>query len=173
MKNKRKTSLPKLLIIGAARWGKDTMAEILEEEFGYLFKSSSLAASEIFIYDELKKKYNYKTPEECFEDRVNHRAEWYNMICDYNKDDKAKLAKEILEQADCYVGMRDKYEVDECINQKIFDLIIWVDASERLPLEGSESFKIDKSYADIIVNNNDTLEAFKKRVVNLGKALNL
>lgn len=59
------------------------------------------------------------------------------------------------------------------MRQGLFDLIIWVDASVRLPLEGSESFKIDKSYADIIVNNNDTLEAFKKRVINLGKALNL
>lgn len=108
MKNKRKTSLPKLLIIGAARWGKDTMAEILEEEFGYLFKSSSLAASKIFIYDELKKKYNYKPPEECFEDRVNHRTEWHEMICEYNKNDRAKLAKEILKIADYYVGINNQ-----------------------------------------------------------------
>ena len=97
---------PKLLIIGHQRHGKDTLAEILNEEFGLRFKSSSLSAAEIFIYDELKYKYEYKTPEECFEDRVNHRAEWYNMICDYNKDDKARLAKGILESADCYVGMR-------------------------------------------------------------------
>lgn len=163
----------KLLVIGHKRHGKDSFAEILAEQFNFKFKSSSVAASEIFIYDELKKKYNYKTPEECFEDRVNHRAEWYDMICAYNKPDKAKLAKEILEIANCYVGMRDRAEIDECVNQKLFDLIIWVDASERLPLEDSDSFKIDKSYADIIVDNNDTLEVFKKRVINLGKALNL
>jgi hypothetical protein len=45
----------------------------------------------------LKVKYGYKTSEECFEDRVNHRSEWYDMICEYNLNDKAKLAKGILE----------------------------------------------------------------------------
>jgi hypothetical protein len=52
-----------------------------------------------------------------FEDRVNHRSEWYDMICEYNLNDKAKLAKGILEITDCYVGMRDRNEISECINQ--------------------------------------------------------
>jgi hypothetical protein len=75
--------LPKLLIIGHARHGKDSMAEILQENFGLKFKSSSEAAAEIFIYDVLKGKYSYKTPQECFKDRVNHRAEWHQLICEY------------------------------------------------------------------------------------------
>ena len=125
---------PKLLILGSARHGKDTLAELLRDHFGFKFISSSQAAADIFIFDELKEKYGYSTPEECFEDRVNHRAEWYNMICDYNKTDRAKLAKGILERADCYVGMRDKFEIEESMKQGLFDLIIWVDASKRLPL---------------------------------------
>ncbi len=161
----------KLLIIAHKRWGKDTLAELLKEQFGFKFKSSSQAAAEIFIYDELKEKYGYTTPEQCFEDRVNHRAEWYNMICDYNKDDKARLAKEILERSDCYVGMRDRDEITECIKQGLFDLIIWVDASERLPLESPDSFNIDKSCADIIIDNNGTFEEFKARVARIGKII--
>jgi hypothetical protein len=164
-------TFPKLLIIGSARWGKDSMAEILADNFGLKFKSSSQAAADIFIYDELKEKYDYKTSEECFEDRVNHRAEWYNMICGYNINDKAKLAKGILEITDCYVGMRDRCEISECINQGIFDLIIWVDASERLPLEDSSSFNIDKSCADVILDNNGTYEQFVDRVIRFGKVL--
>jgi len=163
--------LPKLLIIGSARHGKDSMAEILQENFGLKFKSSSQAAAEIFIYDALKEKYGYQTPEECFEDRVNHRAEWHQLICDYNIDDKAKLAKGILEQAECYVGMRDYREIKECINQELFDLIIWVDASERLPDEDSSSFNINKEDADIIIDNNSTYEEFETRVIRLGEAL--
>lgn len=135
---------PTLLIIGSARHGKDTLAELLNEEFGLKFKSSSQAAADIFIFDELKGKYNYETSEQCFEDRVNHRPEWYQMICDYNKDDLAKLAKGILSITDCYVGMRDRNEIEECVKQKLFDVIVWVDASERLPLESPESFNIDK-----------------------------
>lgn len=163
--------IPKLLIIGHGRHGKDSCAEILEKYFGLNFKSSSLAAAEIFIYDRLKEKYGYSTFEECYEDRSNHRAEWYDLICDFNRSDLAALAKEILKKTDCYVGMRDHREITECKKQGIFDLIIWVDASERLPLEDSSSFNITKQDADIIIDNNSTLEAFEERVIRLGKIL--
>jgi hypothetical protein len=163
---------PKLLIIGNARHGKDTLAELLRDHFGLKFMSSSQAAADIFIFDTLKDKYNYKTSEECFEDRVNHRVEWYDMICEYNKDDKAKLAKGILENTDCYVGMRSRYEIEESIKQGLFDLIIWVDASERLPLESADSFDIDISCADIIITNNTSLKDFKFKALRLGNILN-
>lgn len=168
---KEKNESPKLLIIGSARWGKDSFAEILNEHFGLSFQSSSQAAANIFLYDSLKDKYGYKTPEECFEDRVNHRAEWKNMICHYNKDDRAKLAKEILKNSDCYVGMRDREEINECMRQGLFDIIVWIDASDRLPLEPADSFDIDKSCADIIIENNGTFEEFKEKVLRFGKIL--
>lgn len=153
------------------RHGKDSFAEILNEHFGLSFQSSSQAAANIFLYDSLKDKYGYKTPEECFEDRVNHRAEWKTMICHYNKDDRAKLAKEILKNSDCYVGMRDREEINECMRQGLFDIIIWVDASDRLPLESSDSFDIDKTCAHIIIENNGTFEEFKEKVLRFGKIL--
>jgi len=161
----------KFLIIGHMRHGKDTFAELLKEQFEFKFKSSSQAAAEIFIYDELKGKYGYTTPEQCFEDRVNHRGEWHDMIWNYNKEDGARLAKEILKIADCYVGMRERKEIQECLNQDLFDLIIWVDASERLPLESPDSFNIDKSCADFFVDNNGTFEEFKARVARIGKII--
>ena len=58
---------PTLCLVGHMRHGKDSMAEILQDEFGLRFKSSSEAAAEIFIYDVLSKKYGYETPFECFE----------------------------------------------------------------------------------------------------------
>lgn len=164
-------NMTKILIIGHARHGKDTLAEILNEEFGLTFKSSSQSAAEIFLYDALKDKYGYKTPEECFEDRVNHRAEWKTMICEYNKNDRAKLAKGILEKSDCYVGMRDREEIKECLNQKLFDIIIWVDATERMPLEDASSFNIDKTCADIIIENNGTFDEFKTKAIRLGNII--
>ena len=103
----------RLLIIGHGRMGKDTMAEILRDEFGMTFESSSQAASDIFLYDLMKEKYGYETSEECFEDRHNHRQEWYEAIKEYNKDDKVKLAKGIVERTGCYVGMRDREEIKE------------------------------------------------------------
>ncbi len=70
---KMKIKQIKLLVLGHKRHGKDTFAELLAEEFKYTFESSSQAAADIFLYDELKDKYSYETPEECFEDRMNHR----------------------------------------------------------------------------------------------------
>ena len=153
------------------RHGKDTFAELLRDNYGLTFQSSSQAAADIFIYDELKEKYGYETSEECFEDRVNHRPEWHQMICDYNKDDQARLAKGILKNNDCYVGMRDTDEIKECMRQGLFDLIVWVDASERKPSEPKNSFNIDKSIADIIIENNGTLEEFEEKDDRIARTL--
>ena len=166
MRTKKNTTI---CVLGHCRHGKDSFAEILNQEFGYTYQSSSQAASDIFLYAALKDKYGYKTSEECFEDRVNHRAEWKQMICDYNVDDRAKLAKGILQNSDCYVGMRDWEEIDECMNQGLFDIIIWIDASERLELEPESSFNITKDCADIIIENNTDFESFRKRVIRFGK----
>jgi hypothetical protein len=55
------------------------------------------------------------------------------------------------------------------MNQGLFDLIVWVDAGERLPHEDASSFNIDKSCADIIVENNGSYEEFVDKVIRLGK----
>lgn len=161
----------KILILGNARHGKDTLAELLQDNFGLTFMSSSQASSDFFLYNQLKDKYGYTSPEECFNDRVNHREEWYQSICDYNKDNRARLAGDILSRTDCYVGMRDKAEFDECVKQNLFDIIIWVDASKRIALEPGTSFNIDISDADIIVENNGTFEDFVQKSKRIGKIL--
>lgn len=146
---------PKLLIIGHARHGKDTIAGMIEKETGMSFKSSSEMAAQIFIYDELKEKYGYKTFMECFEDRMAHRQEWYELIRDYNNPDKAKLAKEILQHNDMYVGMRDQEEINKCIKDEVFDMIIGVFDPNK-PLEPKESFNIDLFLSsDIIIPTGD------------------
>ena len=154
----------KILILGHARHGKDTVAEMINEDFGLDFKSSSMACAEIFIYDALKDKYGYKTFEECYEDRMNHRAEWHDMICEYNKDDKARLAKKILEDNDMYVGMRSDDEVIESKRQSVFDLIIGV-YDYRKPLESPDSFSINIwEHCDFVIPNGTTLEDLYWRV---------
>ena len=160
--------MKKLLIIGHARHGKDTVAGFMDEIFGLKSKASSMAASEIFLYEALKEKFGYKTPEECFEDRVNHRALWHDMICEYNKDDKARLAKDILKDNDIYTGMRSNVEVEECLRQGVFDLVIGV-YDPRKPLEPRDSFDIDMwEKADVIIPNSEGLAELQTRVRKLG-----
>ncbi len=156
--------MKKLLIIGHARHGKDTVAGMFNEMYGYTFKSSSQAAAEIFIYDALKDKYGYKSFEECYKDRMNHRDEWYNMICEYNLEDPARLAKEIMKTNDIYVGMRSAREIESCVEQGIFDYVVAV-YDERKPLEDDSS--LDDAifeYTDVALNNSGTLDDLKRQV---------
>jgi len=157
----------KLLIIGHKRSGKDTLAAILEN-YGLTFDSSSLAAARIFIFDKLRSKYGYTTIEECFEDRVNHRQEWFDLICAYNKHDKARLYNQITKIRDGYVGMRNVEEF-EAVDP---DLVIWVDAAKRLPPEtGSMNIPSDHPKIDIVLPNNGSEREFLKRCHLLGKIL--
>lgn len=157
----------KILILGHANHGKDTLAGIISELFGYSFKSSSVAATEIFLYDALRDKYGYKTTGECFEDRINHRAEWHDLICEYNTPDKAKLAREILKQNDMYVGMRSHEEIVECHNQHLFDLVLGI-FDPRKPLESVDSFSIDVfEESDIVVPNAKSIDHLREKVKTL------
>jgi hypothetical protein len=161
-----------ILIIGHMQHGKTTVAEMLEDEYGLTFKDSSMASAEIFIYDELKDKYGYNSFEECLEDRKQHRPEWFKLICDYNYPDKSRLAKEILNRADIYVGMRSDDELQECIKQNIFDLIIGV-YRPSFPEEPKSSFDINLwEFSDIIIPNDGTLIDLRKKITKLKLILN-
>lgn len=155
--------LPKLLIIGHGRHGKDVLADIFCKEYGFKAKSSSMAAAEILLYGQLKEKYVYKTFEECYADRHNHRAEWFDIITNYNTPDKSKLARVIMEENDIYVGMRNSDEIAACKENDIFDFVIWVHRP-GVDLEGSDSFNITKEDADLIVVNDGNSENFREKL---------
>jgi len=148
----------KLLVIGHGRHGKDTVCEILRDKYGYSFESSSQFCSKLFIYDMLKKKYNYSSEEECYADRHNHREEWYNAICDYNVPDAARLGREIFKAHDIYCGLRNKREYFAMRNTNVFDYAIWVDRSDYLPPESKDSMTLEPWMADFHIDNNGTLE---------------
>ena len=82
--------------------------------------------------------------------------------------DKARLAKDILEGHDCYVGMRDLEEFKAA--KDLFDAIIWVDASKRL---GTSEYtnKIPVSEADMVITNDGSFEDFKEKARLLGNML--
>ena len=160
---------PKLLIIGHARHGKDTLANYLRDVHDFRVADSSIRAAEIFLFDKLATKYGYTTFQECYLDRVNHRAEWFQEIKAYNTPDKTRLARNIMADSDIYVGMRDSDEINACMAAKIFDAIFWVDASERLPPEPTDSFNIDASLATFIIDNNGDLDQFYDTIEGIEK----
>jgi hypothetical protein len=148
----------KLLVIGHGRHGKDTVCEILRDRYGYSFESSSQFCSRLFIYNDLKEKYNYDNEEQCYADRHNHRAEWYDAICNYNVPDASRLGREIFKQHDIYCGLRNKKEFHAMKNTGVFDYAVWVDRSDHLPEEAKTSMSLEQWMADFTIDNNGSLE---------------
>lgn len=161
------SKLPKLLVVGHGRHGKDTVCEILKDRYSFSFESSSRFCSKLFIFEELKDKYGYSNEEECYADRHNHRTEWYNMIHDYCRDDLARLGKEIFKEHDIYCGLRNKREFHAMRNTGVFDYCIWVDRSNHLPPEPVESMSLEPWMADFVIDNNGTLAQLNTNVENL------
>ena len=148
----------KLLVIGHGRHGKDTVCEMLCDDYGYSFESSSQFCSTLFIYNDLKDKYGYANEQECYADRHNHRTEWYDAICAYNVPDAARLGREMFDAYDIYCGLRNKKEFHAMKNTGVFDYAIWVDRSDHLPPEPKESMSLEQWMADFTIDNNGTLE---------------
>lgn len=153
----------KVLIIGYARHGKDTVGEMLQS-LEYKATSSSIYAAEKVVYPVLKARYWYSSVEECFNDRFNHRSEWYELITEYNQDDKARLCREMINDGyDVYVGLRNKEELDAA--RHLYDVVVWVDATERLrSAEDATSCTVTKDDADIIIENNGSLDDLFEKV---------
>lgn len=159
----------KLIVFGYKRHGKDTTCEFLEQKFGLGFRSSSYFACEEFIFDLLKDEHGYASIDECFEDRVNHRELWYNLIRDYNKEDRTRLGRGIFQVAPVYCGIRDRDEFEALKKKRLFDVSVWIDASERLPDEDESSMNLNKKDADFIITNNGSEAEFLKKLEHFFK----
>jgi hypothetical protein len=154
----------KLLVVGHARHGKDTFCEYLRDYYGYKFVSSSEFCAEKVIFPVLSPIYGYKTVKECFDDRSNHRLEWFNLISDYNASDPARLGRDIFAESDIYCGLRNSKEMEALKAERAYDISIWVDASLRVPLEDSSSNTISKDMIDYLIDNNGTQEEFETEI---------
>lgn len=153
----------KIAVISQANQGKDTLCEIVSEIYNVPFVSSTYYIAEHIVFPLLKDKYGYRNLEECLKDKANHRKEWADIINKYNEKDLSKVAKDILSINDFYCGIRCKKQLEA--SKHLFDLIIWVDASERLGVtENSSSITVTKDDADIIITNNGTKEEFERKV---------
>ncbi|ANS06215.1 hypothetical protein HOR19_gp22 [Phage MedPE-SWcel-C56] len=157
----------KLLIIGHGRHGKDTVAEIMRDYHGWSFRSSSSWGAEHVIYPSVKAthspaflagrdwKWFY---ENRHDDTISccGRKFWFDAFKRYNEDNGGDaIAHGVLSEADIYVGMRSRHEFEA--GRRLFDHVIWVDASGRLPPEDSSSMELTKEDADIVVDNNSTM----------------
>lgn len=158
----------KLLVLGHARHGKDTTCDILHKLYGLTFVSSSFFVGERAVRPWLAERgITYCSMADCYDDRVNHRAAWFDAIALYNKDDPARLGRELFKQYDIYCGLRNVNEFVALKAEKAFDCCLWVDRSRHAPSELTTSFNIGLSAADYIIDNNGTIEDLEVNIIEI------
>lgn len=153
----------KLFVVGHGRHGKDTAASCLAGLLSLRACDSSWFACENVVWPTMK--HVYATPEECYADRRNNRENWYEQMSEYNRQDAARLAREIFQEYDIYVGIRSRREF--LAAKELADLSIWIDAFDREPPESPESMSILREDADIIVDNNGTPHELSRKLSRL------
>ena len=159
---------PRLLIIGHARHGKDTVAEMISNQMGLTFESSSEFVGHKCIWPTWGCE-RYESFEDMFEDRVTteNRIVWGNLIAAYCTPNKARIAEEILESNNMYVGMRRVDEWQTAMRLKLFDHVIWVDACARLPKESVLSNEMTPAHAGLYIDNNGPEENLQETIDSL------
>lgn len=156
----------KLLVLGHARHGKDSTCNLLHKLYGLTFVSSSYFVGERVVRPWLAAKgVTYNSMDECYNDRVNHRAAWFDAIAEYNKHDPARLGRELFAQYDIYCGLRNVKEFQALRVEKAFDVCLWVDRSRHCPSELTTSFNIGLSSADYIIDNNGDLHELEINII--------
>jgi len=161
----QKRLIPKLLIVGYGRAGKDTCAE-------YISKISPLryGGSTSNIICPLIAKELGVSEEEAWNTRHLNRQFWYEWANEYRKDDPAKLIKTALEKADMVVGIRDKLEMEAVKDHKLIDLIIWID-NARVRIDSTVTF--NRSDCDVVICNHESLQEFHSKIKALVNSMGL
>jgi len=158
----------KLMILGYARHGKDTVADILSTTLGLTKEDSSqFAGKQVMMPYFASKGVVYPDWAACYADRVNHRQEWFEQIKTYNTPDETRLAREIYEVSDIYVGIRRKEEFEAVKREGLFNYSIWVDRHKHVAPEPTTSNMMNPGMADYIIDNNGTLEQLKVETLAL------
>lgn len=170
---------PNILVLGYGRHGKDTVCDMLRDDYGLTFTSSSMFCAEKVVlpyFNENPALPSYSTAKECYDDRhgstgdVQHRAVWYDAIRKFNTPDASALGRAIWEDNNVYCGLRSSAEFHALKNSGVPDLVLWVDASERVQeKEDRSSCTVEPWMADFVIDNNGDLAQLRRNLDELVK----
>ena len=151
----------KILVLGHGGHGKGTFCKLMQLYFGLRSLSSSKAAWPYIwpSFDEAT-DHRYPTPMEGYRHRAKHRMLLKELILLLNCPDKTTLTKIILNNAPIYDGMRSFEEY--VASESYFDIIYWIDASNRVPLD--KSMEICRPDKAVVVDNNGPEEIMRQTV---------
>ena len=164
--------VPRLMICGEARSGKDSLADMICESSNgaYSKRSSSECAIDEVIYPIIDQIYSQGEVERIrrifktfgqeaaysylYENRFEFRSEWKKAICDYNSADPCRLMRGLFKTSNIYVGIRSLREFSQGEKLGLFGLSIWVD---RPGIPKDQTNEITSKNCQISVRNDGTI----------------
>lgn len=175
-----------ICIIGHGRHGKDTVAEMIAEEwpgFNYEYGTSWFASVIVFEHfkehgwpatidllaaDNFTIDHVYDSPAHCWANRHKHRKEWFDIIGEYNAlDEGVALYRDCLEEQNILTGIRKTSEMEALKEHGLVDCTIWVHR-DGFPGESATSMELGIWDADFSIDNDGDLGDLRKKIKNMG-----
>lgn len=153
------------LILGYAGSGKSTAAEILSNILNVNYANASDKIIEDFAHI---KRLNAK---DIKENKDTYRQDIY----DFGRIKQGKTPSypqlDLLENGiNIITGVRNHDEIKYARDNKLYDLIIWID---RKCCKKDGTDRLDENVADIIINNDLSLEDLENKLVSISKCFKL
>jgi hypothetical protein len=155
--------LPQLMIVGRGRAGKD--------EFGMWFNESTtmkFSGSTSHFGCDMMAKHLGISREEAWNTRHQSREKWKEFFDSKRDKDPLFLVRMSLKKNDIVAGCRDIREIEGAKEEGLVDLVIWIENS-RVPADPTVLFS--SADADIVIENNGTLEEYFKKLEALARTL--
>jgi gluconate kinase len=115
----------RIVVIGHAQSGKDTVAKILSKKYGLKYVNNSKIFAEKIIMPLMK----YSCVEECYADRVNNRQFWFDTLNGLLDNDIDSLSKLVFDKYDIRCGVRSIKEIARLKEHRLS--VIWVERSNN------------------------------------------
>ncbi len=157
---KRNRAYPTIVFLGHSRCGKDESVKRLAAKTSLTPATSvSAAMAPLVAWSQ-----NLPTPF-AFDTRHQHREYWYEWINAFRRYYTADLPTRMsLAYGDTVAGIRSKLELEECVANKVVDVLVWVerdvpaDPTLEFAWEDVKALR-DKGLAQAVyVDNSRTLD---------------
>lgn len=150
----------RILIVGHGRCGKDTFGPMLAEAMGLRWAGTFSKYLTPFVAERLG-----ISEEEAYETRHQRREEWRRIGDEVRNGDPLALAKLAFAAGEISGGARSLVEIEAL--RDYCDHIIWIVRS----VPPDPTLEFDAGWADIVVDNNGSLEELQETAKELAEAL--
>jgi hypothetical protein len=157
----------RLALVGPGRSGKTTAARWLAEHTPLRYVESTSAAAAKLVCGHPSMQGRYRTLEECYADRRNHREQWRDIILDYNRPDGLRLYRDMVRENDILDGIRDPRELRACREAGLVEAVVWV----RRDVPADPSLGFGPEVADYVIENDGTFPELYGRLGELARWL--